>query len=286
VTSPGSFADWSGSTSASAPGSTATGWGAAAAPHGSGPGDPPSDDDGSRSWLPWALTGAGVGLIVVLVGFMAVSILGSSSTPSSSGLSAAGSSTTSTPTTSTRGSGASSSTAAPTTTARPTTTTLPPPPGTPKGPPGSVLYIDPGGSYSVSVGGTWTRARNKTNGLISWSVPPPSPGAGRASYSVTSSTMTYSLGLTQFVALTEEALRTQSNVSLLATNDIRLADGVPATVIRYESQSINGVRLQGEAIIAVGSSDAYVETVIASPQSADATFAQTFPYLRTLHVEN
>ena len=46
------------------------------------------------------------------------------------------------------------------------------------------------------------------------------------------------------------------------------------------------MRLQGEAVIAVGSSDAYVETVTAPPESADASFAQTFPYLRTLHVES
>ena len=73
---------------------------------------------------------------------------------------------------------------------------------------------------------------------------------------------------------------------MLATDNITLADGVPATRIRYETAPIHGVRLQGEAVIAVGSSDAYVETVTAQPASADAMFAVASPYVRTLHVED
>ncbi len=162
---------------------------------------------------------------------------------------------------------------------------MPAPPGTPKGPPGSVLYNDPGGTYSVSVGRSWPRARTLRNGVPAWYIPAV-PGASRATFDVTSETLPYSMGLAEYVALTEQALRTESAITQLATDNITLADGVPATRIRYEAVTPQGDRLEGLAVIAVGTADAYVETVIASPASADTMFALASPYMRTLHVES
>jgi hypothetical protein len=148
-----------------------------------------------------------------------------------------------------------------------------------------VLYVDPGGTYSISVGGSWPRAKSLRNGIPAWYIPAV-PGGSRATFDVTSETLTYSIGLSQYVALTEEALRTQSSITQLGTDNITLADGVPAARIRYEAVSNQGVRLEGLAVIAVGSSDAYVVTVVARPDSADTMFAVASPYMRTLHVEN
>jgi hypothetical protein len=147
-----------------------------------------------------------------------------------------------------------------------------------------VLYTDPGGSYSVSVGRSWTRTKSRVNGVPEWYIPAVR-GASRATFNVTSETLPYSMGLAEYVALTEQALRTESAITQLGTDNITLDDGVPATRIRYEAVSSHGVRLEGLAVIAVGSADAYVETVTAEPESADAMFAVASPYLRTLHVQ-
>ena len=270
---PGSFADW-GSTSAS------PAWNAVTSPvPAAAPAQPP-DGNRSRSWVPWALTGAGVALIVVLVGFLVVSVLGTSSTPSSSGL-AAGSTTTTT--NRATGSSGSSSSSSSSTTEATTTTTLPAAPGTPTGPSGSVLYTDPGGIYSVSVASTWTRAPRRIDGIPLWYVTTPDSQGVRAAYDVTTETLRISMGLDQYVELAEEALRASPAFHLISTTNITLADGVPATIVRYDTQQ-HGVTLEGEAVIAVSSSNAVVETITASPASAPTAFAQAFPYLRTLHL--
>ena len=240
------------------------------------PPQPPAD----RSWVPWALTGAGVALIVVLVGFLVVSVLGSSSTPASSP-SAASSSTTAAPTSTAPG---GSSTTSPTTTpTTPSTPTSPPPPYTPNGPAGSVLYTDPGGNFSVSVSGQWVSAPRRIDGIPVWWMATRDAQGVRPAIDVTSEPLTYSTGLDEYVAMAEEVLQAQAEFHLLSSTDLRLADGVPAKVIRYETLQ-HGITLQGEAVVAVSNTVAVVVTVTAGTTDAATVFQQAYPYVRTLHL--
>ncbi len=146
-----------------------------------------------------------------------------------------------------------------------------------------MLYTDPGGAYSVSVGADWQRSTATISGIPMWVIESSGTG-GRSVFEVVAESLPESTSLAQVTQGALQGMEQYKGFHLVSTTTITLDDGDPATVVRYSSQQASGLVVQGEAVIAASASNAVIETVAAPTASAAGVFATADPYLRTLQV--
>ena len=268
----GNFTEWS-----------YAGYGATPTPPGTAPVAPETKPD--RSTWNWVAVGGAVAVALAIIAFLAVSILGTKSTPSSVGLTGGsganagvGGSTTTTP------SGSAPTSTAPggsPTTAAPTGPGAAPTPGA--GTTTGTLFVDPTGIYSINVDPTWVTA-SSANGIKVWTIPSASPDQPYGTVNILSQDLPEPMTLDQYSQLQLATLNKLSTFHVNSTTTITLADGTPAMAVNYTNSLLTGTPLNAVATFTIRGLHAVIVTLTTQPSAPAATVPSATAFINTLHV--
>ncbi len=193
--------------------------------------------------------GAGV-VVVLIIGVLAVTILGHRST---------------------RVTNASvthpdlPTTAAPTTITPPTTTTprAPTTPTTTKPLVSSGLnYVDPAGVYEMTMGPGWTTKTSPISGAVVWSVGTTSAGFAD-NINVVVENLPADISLGSYADAAASRLNTVTKITIVSQKPVTLDDGTAAVAIRLANSSVAGVVFAQDSLITVKGRRAVIVTTSA-----------------------
>jgi hypothetical protein len=145
------------------------------------------------------------------------------------------------------------------------------------GPPG-ITFLDPAKVYSMRIGTDWTDGPIGFSGSPTW-LAPVSSGTANVNPLVSRASGPDSLG--QFAQSATTRLNAGSLYRVTASEPTTMADGTPATVLRYVSSQ--GAQLSGQALVTVSGLWGAVILQQCPPEGANTCFATLDPYVKSFH---